>query len=98
MYIVYILFSPGNEKIYTGHTTNLVKRFHFHNIHGRQRWTLQYRPWEVIYLEIFDDKPAAMKREWLLKSGKGRAWIWGKIQQEYYTKGFISNEKGTDPK
>jgi putative endonuclease len=98
MYIVYILFSRINEKIYTGHTTDLIKRVHFHNIHGRQRSTLQYRPWEVIYLEIFDNKPAAMKREWLFKSGKGRAWIWGKIRQEYYVKGFISNENGTDLK
>lgn len=92
MYIVYILFSPANEKIYTGHTTDLIKRFHFHNTHGRQLATSPYRPWEVIYVEVFEDKVAAMRREWLLKSGKGRVWIWGKIRQEYYTKRFISND------
>jgi putative endonuclease len=92
MYIVYILFSPKNQKIYTGHTTDLVKRFHFHNNHGRQRWTELYRPWEVIYSELFEDKAAAMKREWLLKSVRGRAWIWGKIRQEYRKNGFITNE------
>jgi putative endonuclease len=59
-------------------------------VHGRQKGTLQYRPWEVIYLENFEDKISAMKHEWLLKSGKGRAWIWSRIKEEFYTKGFIS--------
>jgi putative endonuclease len=92
MYTVYVLFSRKYEKIYTGHTANLLDRFHFHNSHGRQKGTLSYRPWEVVYLEHFEDKPAAMKREWLLKSGKGRAWIWGKVREEYYYKGFISSQ------
>ncbi|SDG77068.1 GIY-YIG nuclease family protein [Chitinophaga filiformis] len=89
MYTVYVLFSRQFEKVYTGHTTNLLKRFHFHNEHGRQKGTSPYRPWEVIYLEYFEDKQAAMRREWLLKSGKGRAWLWGKIQEEYYRDGYI---------
>ena len=89
MYTVYVLFSRQFEKVYTGHTTNLLKRFHFHNEHGRQKGTSPYRPWEVIYMEYFEDKQAAMRREWLLKSGKGRAWLWGKIQQEYYRDGYV---------
>lgn len=91
MYIVYFLFSRSHEKIYTGHTTNLLKRFYFHNVNGRQQGTLLYRPWEVIYLETFETRAEAMKLEWFLKSGKGRAWIWGSIKQEYYEKGYISN-------
>jgi len=89
MYTVYVLFSRQFEKVYTGHTTDLLKRFHFHNEHGRQKGTSPYRPWEVIYLEYFEDKQTAMRREWLLKSGKGRAWIWGKIQEEYYRDGYV---------
>lgn len=89
MYTVYVLFSRQFEKVYTGHTTDLLKRFHFHNQYGRQKGTSPYRPWEVIYLEHFDDKQAALRREWVLKSGKGRAWIWGKIQEEYYRDGYI---------
>lgn len=90
MYTVYILFSRENEKIYIGHTTNLIKRFYYHNVYGRQRWTLQYRPWAVIYVEVHASKEAALKREWVLKSGKGRAWIWSKIQKEYYELGYIT--------
>lgn len=96
MYTVYILFSRRYQKIYTGHTTDLVKRFHFHNVHGRQKGTLQYRPWEVIYLENFDDKISAMKHEWLLKSGKGRAWIWSRIKEEFYANGYISGPVASD--
>ena len=89
MYTVYVLFSRRFQKVYTGHTADLLKRFHFHNERGRQKGTLPYRPWEVVYLEHFEDKQAALRREWLLKSGKGRAWIWGKIQEEYYRDGYI---------
>lgn len=92
MYTVYVLFSRQFEKVYTGHTSDLVKRFHFHNKHGRQKGTLPYRPWEVVYTECFDDKQQALRREWLLKSGKGRAWIWGRIKEEYYRDGYISGD------
>jgi putative endonuclease len=90
MYTVYVLFSRQFEKVYTGHTSNLVKRFHFHNTHGRQKGTRSYRPWEVVYIECFEDRQQALRREWLLKSVKGRAWIWGRIREEYYRSGYIS--------
>lgn len=90
MYTVYVLFSRQFEKVYTGHTSNLVKRFHFHNTSGRQKVTQAFRPWEVVYTAHFEDKQQALRREWLLKSGKGRAWLWGRIKEEYYRDGYIS--------
>ncbi|MEB2782968.1 hypothetical protein U3A58_21495 [Algoriphagus sp. C2-6-M1] len=36
---------------------------------------MRYRPWIVIYVEFFQLKKDAMKREKELKSGKGREWL-----------------------
>ncbi|ACU59089.1 GIY-YIG nuclease family protein [Chitinophaga pinensis] len=90
MYTVYVLFSRQFEKVYTGHTSDLVKRFHFHNTYGRQKGTWPFRPWEVVYTAHFEDKQLALRYEWLLKSGKGRAWLWNRIREEYYRDGYIS--------
>jgi len=40
---------------------------------------LKYRPWKVIYTEVFSEKPEAMKREKQLKTAKGREFIWNLV-------------------
>ncbi|MFI5139510.1 MAG: GIY-YIG nuclease family protein [Sphingobacteriales bacterium] len=75
MFIVYILYSFSYNKLYTGYTSNLIQRFYSHNLLGDKNWTCRYRPWVVIYTEIFEHKSEAIKRENELKSGKGRDWI-----------------------
>jgi hypothetical protein len=44
----------------------------------------------VIYCEYFENKTQAEKTEKQLKGGKGREWIWNKIQTQLDLKGFIS--------
>ena len=90
LYAVYILFSQNHNKIYIGFTSNLIKRFHSHNIRSRKDWTHNFRPWVVIYCEYFDIKTEAVAREKQLKGAKGREWIWNKIASELNVKGFIS--------
>jgi len=90
LYTVYILFSQNHNKIYIGFTSNLIKRFHSHNIRSRKDWTHNFRPWVVIYCEYFDIKTEAMAREKQLKGAKGREWIWDKIESQLNVKGFIS--------
>ena len=75
MYAVYILYSCDWDKIYIGCTSNLIERFRSHNLLSRKGWTVRYRPWEVIHIEIFDEKLQAMHRERFLKSGQGRHFI-----------------------
>jgi len=75
MYTVYILYSPTHKKIYTGYTSNLIQRFYSHNLYATKGWSKNYRPWIVVYIEIFATKGHAIKREQELKSGKGRDWI-----------------------
>jgi putative endonuclease len=86
---VYILYSPSRKTVYIGYTSNLIERFHSHNIYGHG-WTKRFRPWIIIYTEHFENKSAATIREKQLKSGKGREWIWNKINTELKNLGFIS--------
>ncbi|MFN2458939.1 MAG: GIY-YIG nuclease family protein [Chitinophagaceae bacterium] len=86
---LYILHSQLHNTIYIGQTSNLIVRFHSHNVYGKD-WTKRYRPWMVIYCEYHSTRSEATKREQHLKSGKGREWIWNKINTELLQQGFIS--------
>lgn len=74
-FVVYILYSPSSGKTYTGMTSDLITRFHFHNLKSTKGFTLRYRPWRVVHVEFFTTKTEALAREKDLKSGKGREWI-----------------------
>ena len=89
-YCVYILYSESKNKIYIGYTSDLISRFRSHNEFGTKDWTRKYRPWKVIYCEIYSEKEKASEREIKLKGGQGRAWIHQKLESEYRRVGFIS--------
>ena len=74
-YTVYILFSEKHNKTYVGYTSDLIKRFHSHNSLAIKGWTISFRPWKVMYVEFFDSKMDALRREKVLKTGKGRDFI-----------------------
>ena len=74
-FVVYILFSKDYDKTYVGFTSNLIERFKSHNYLSKKGYTIKIRPWQVIYVEFFTTKSEALKREKLLKSGKGREFI-----------------------
>ena len=76
MYTVYVLYSEKFNKIYVGYTSCLEQRLLSHNNLGKKGWTIRFRPWILIYSEIFPTKQEAMKREKELKSAKGREWIY----------------------
>ena len=74
-YVVYILKSLSSDKHYVGYSENLIARFKSHNELSTKGYTTRYRPWRVIYVEIYATKKQAMNREKFLKSGKGREWM-----------------------
>ena len=74
-FVFYILFSPSTGKTYTGMTSDLITRFNFHNFKSTKGFTTRYRLWMVVFVEFFDSKKDALKREKELKSGKGRDWV-----------------------
>jgi len=79
MFTVYVLYSENYSKIYVGYTSNMEQRLLSHNILETKGYTLKYRPWKVIYSEVFSEKPEVMKREKQLKSAKGREFIWNLV-------------------
>ena len=74
MFVVYILYSPGYQKRYTGFTSNLDQRLLSHNELGKD-WTAKYRPWKLIFTKEFESKREAMNYEKWLKTGVGRDFI-----------------------
>ena len=74
-YMVYILYSDKYGKHYTGYTSSLINRFRSHNYLATKGYTVKYRPWRVIHVEVFTSKSQAIKREVFLKTGAGRKWI-----------------------
>jgi putative endonuclease len=75
MYIVYVLYSERFNKIYVGYTKDLEQRYLSHNELGQKGWTINFRPWRIVYFENHTTKDGALKRERELKGGKGREWI-----------------------
>jgi putative endonuclease len=73
-FIVYILYSPSQDRYYVGHTQNLDDRLSRHN-QGRSKYTKSGAPWELKYREVYSCRSDAMFREQQIKSQKSRAYI-----------------------
>ena len=76
MFTVYVLYSETFNKIYIGYTSDLIGRIKSHNELATKGWTVKFRPWKVIYTEIFESKADAMQREKQLKTAQAREWLW----------------------
>ncbi len=68
MYYVYVLKSLKDEKIYTGFSSDLKRRFEQH-VEGLVKSTKNRRPLKLVYYEAFLSKADAKNREKYLKSG-----------------------------
>ncbi len=74
MIIVYALKSQIRNYIYVGMTADIAKRFVRHN-KGYERTTRPYKPFNLIYQEVFTTRVEARKREKYLKSGVGKEFL-----------------------
>lgn len=67
---VYILTNKNNTVLYTGATTDLLRRMHEHRDRKSIRgFSAQYNVTKLVYYEIFPDMLAAQAREKQLKGG-----------------------------
>lgn len=82
MYYVYILQSKKDKSLYVGYTSNLKMRFQRHNS-GQNLATRPFRPYKLIFYEVFINKEDAKEREEYLKSGWGRRTI-KKMLKNYF--------------
>lgn len=65
-------------RLYKGHTSRLEERLKEHNS-GKTSSTKGYRPWKLVYYEIFEIEKDAIAREKFLKSGIGREFLKKKL-------------------
>ena len=86
MYTTYVLYSVKYDKMYIGMTSDLTDRLQSHNELATKGYTIKYRPWQVVYTEIFTTKLEALRREKELKSSRGRVFIREHILQNFITK------------
>ena len=74
-FVVYLLYSEKFDKTYVGYTSSLIERFKSHNSLSKTGFTKKFRPWIVVYVEVYTSKQEAMAREKWFKSGIGRIFI-----------------------
>jgi putative endonuclease len=79
MFYVYVLKSQQTKSLYKGQTENVVNRLKEHN-NGKVKSTKAYLPWEMVYIEEFESRDEAVKREKYLKSGIGRQFLKEKLK------------------
>jgi putative endonuclease len=66
MFYVYIIQSQLDNTFYKGFTMQPNLRLLQHN-NKESTYTSRKTPWQLIHLELFDDKTSALKREKSLK-------------------------------
>ena len=66
MYYVYIL-KCGDGTFYCGYTNDVEKRFEKHKSGMGAKYTRSRLPLEIVYVESFDTKSDALKRECEIK-------------------------------
>ncbi|BDQ01520.1 GIY-YIG nuclease family protein [Ignavibacterium sp.] len=74
MIYVYALKSKIRNYIYVGMTSDINDRMRRHNS-GYEKTTRSYRPFELIYLEEFENRQEARIKEKYLKSGVGKEFL-----------------------
>jgi len=70
---VYVLTNKRNGALYTGVTSDLVRRIWEHRHHLVEGFTSQYNVHKLIYFELHDDITQAIIREKQIKKWR-RAW------------------------
>jgi putative endonuclease len=74
MFYVYVLESTQFNKRYIGLSSTPNKRLAEHN-QGKTKSTKAFRPWQLVYQEVFQDRSTARQREKYFKSGTGREYL-----------------------
>ena len=74
MWYVYIIYSEKIDRFYVGYTDNLEWRLQRHN-EGWGKFTKRGVPWLIVYSEVFQSKPEAIRREREIKAKKSRKYI-----------------------
>ena len=74
MYYTYIIYSKSIDKYYVGYTSDIDLRISRHNS-GWGKFSSRGIPWQLVYLEKFELKRDAIRRETEIKNKKSRKYI-----------------------
>jgi putative endonuclease len=66
---IYVVASKKNGALYTGVTSNLIKRIFEHKNNLTKGFTSKYSCKILVYYEIFEDMENAIRREKQIKAG-----------------------------
>ena len=66
---IYFMTNKNNTVIYTGVTSDLLKRVYQHKTKNEKGFTAKYNCDKLVYFEAFNDINQAIEREKQLKSG-----------------------------
>ncbi len=66
-YYLYIL-KTLSDTLYTGITNNVLKRYEAHLNGKGAKYTKSHKPKELVYLDVLEDKPCALKEEYRIKT------------------------------
>ncbi len=77
-FCTYVLFSRSHNRFYKGHCENLELRLKEHNA-GKTKSIKAFRPWKVVYQEMFQTRAEAIRREKYFKTAAGRRFLKDKI-------------------
>ncbi len=80
MFYVYVLRSLKDNKLYTGFTGDLRKRFNEHKS-GKVSSTKNRGPFELIYYEACLNQQDATAREKYLKTGMGKRYLKNRLKR-----------------
>ncbi len=64
--MVYIIYTEKHDKYYRGYSINPFRRLEQHN-NGESKYTSNYAPWRLVYIQSYESKAEALKREKALK-------------------------------
>ncbi|HHT35810.1 MAG: GIY-YIG nuclease family protein [Candidatus Wallacebacter cryptica] len=84
LYSVYIL-ECENDKLYTGITTDVERRFREHLSGRGAKFTRMHRPIQIVYCQEFEDRSSALKAEAEIKKLNKAAKL--KLIQEHAVDG-----------
>ena len=80
MFYVYVLRSRKSQRLYTGFTRDLRKRFNQHN-ENKSGFTSKRGPYDLVYYEACQDEEDATSRELYLKSGMGKRYLYNRLKR-----------------
>lgn len=79
-YYVYLLTNKTNQVLYTGVTSDLVRRVNEHKNHLVEGYSDKYNVDKLVYFEVLDDPENAIKREKQIKNWH-RDWKLSQIKK-----------------